>query len=88
MAANAFEEVMGILKSKILESGRSVKKIGKVVIGSIQTDIHEIGKNIVANMLSTEGFEVYDLGANVSPLTFIDKAEEVKRLISLPHQPL
>ena len=88
MATNAFEEVMDKLKPKILESGRSVKKIGKVVIGSVQTDIHEIGKNIVVNMLSTGGFEVYDLGANVSPLTFIDKAEEVKRLISLPHQPL
>ena len=88
MATNAFEEVMSILKPKILKSGRTVKKIGKIVIGSVQTDIHEIGKNIVVNMLSTGGFEVYDLGANVSPLTFIDKAEEVKRLISLPHQPL
>jgi corrinoid protein of di/trimethylamine methyltransferase len=78
MAANAFEDVMSILKPRILESGRIVKKIGKIVIGSVQTDIHEIGKNIVANMLSTGGFEVYDLGANVSPLTFIDKAEEVK----------
>jgi len=78
MAANAFEDVMSILKPRILESGRTVKKIGKIVIGSVQTDIHEIGKNIVANMLSTGGFEVYDLGANVSPLTFIDKAEEVK----------
>ena len=78
MATNAFEEVMSILKPKILKSGRTVKKIGKIVIGSVQTDIHEIGKNIVANMLSTGGFEIYDLGANVTPLTFIDKAEEVK----------
>ena len=78
MATNAFEEVMSILKPKILKSGRTVKKIGKIVIGSVQTDIHEIGKIIVANMLSTGGFEIYDLGANVTPLTFIDKAEEVK----------
>jgi len=76
-AANAFEEVMTVLRPKILESGQSVKRIGTVVIGSVQTDIHEIGKNIVATMLSTGGFEVHDLGADVAPLSFIDKAEEV-----------
>ena len=76
-AANAFEEVMTVLRPKILESGQRVKRIGTVVIGSVQTDIHEIGKNIVANMLSTGGFEVHDLGADVAPLSFIDKAEEV-----------
>jgi corrinoid protein of di/trimethylamine methyltransferase len=76
-AANAFEDVMTVLRPKILESGQRIKRIGAVVIGSVQTDIHEIGKNIVANMLSTGGFEVHDLGADVSPLVFIDKAEEV-----------
>jgi methanogenic corrinoid protein MtbC1 len=68
---------MGVLRPRILESGRRVKRIGTVVIGSVQTDIHEIGKNIVANMLSTGGFEVHDLWADVAPLTFIEKAEEV-----------
>jgi len=76
-AANIFEEAMVILKPKILESGKSVQKIGTIVIGTVSTDIHEIGKNIVANMISTGGFEVFDLGADVPAFDFIKKAEEV-----------
>lgn len=50
----------------------------KVVIGTVQGDIHGIGKGLVALMLKINGFEVYDLGVDVPIMTFIDKAEELK----------
>ena len=51
---------------------------GKIVIGTVFGDIHDIGKNIVSAFLESSGFEVYDLGTEVPCLKFIDKAEEVK----------
>ena len=53
--------------------GREIK--GKIVIGVVKGDLHEIGKNIVKLILETNGFEVKDLGYNVDPLTFIKEAE-------------
>jgi trimethylamine corrinoid protein len=50
---------------------------GRVVIGTVEGDIHDIGKNLVASMLQAGGFEVYDLGADVKLERFIEKAEEV-----------
>lgn len=77
MAAEAWDEAMKLLKPKMLEAGESIGKIGTVVIGTVQTDVHEIGKNIVATLLSTAGFEVHDLGVDISASKFIGKAEEV-----------
>ena len=77
MAAEAWSEAMNLLKPKMLAAGESVGKIGTVVIGTVQTDVHEIGKNIVATLLSTAGFEVHDLGVDISASKFIAKAEEV-----------
>ena len=51
--------------------------MGRVVIGTVKGDIHSIGKNIVAVMLKMNGFEVFDLGNDVTPSTFVTKAEEV-----------
>ena len=53
-----------------------VKRLGKVVIGTVAGDIHDIGKDIVVFMLDVSGFEVYDLGVNVPAQTFIDKIKE------------
>jgi methylmalonyl-CoA mutase cobalamin-binding domain/chain len=50
---------------------------GRVVIGTVQGDIHEIGKSLVATMLTANGFDVYDLGVNVKPEAFMDKVREV-----------
>lgn len=50
---------------------------GKVVIGTVEGDLHDIGKNLVAMMLRSNGFEVYDLGVDVDERDFINKAEEV-----------
>ena len=77
MAVEAWDEAMKLLKPKMLEAGESIGKIGTVVIGTVQTDVHEIGKNIVATLLSTAGFEVHDLGGDISASKFIGKAEEV-----------
>ncbi|MFN8594645.1 MAG: cobalamin-dependent protein [Anaerolineae bacterium] len=57
--------------------GTQRQMLGKVVLGTVKGDIHEIGKNLVATMLSASGFEVYDLGVDVPFEKFIEKAREV-----------
>jgi corrinoid protein of di/trimethylamine methyltransferase len=52
--------------------------LGNVVIGTVRGDVHDIGKNMVANMLTVSGFEVYDLGIDVPVKRFVEKAEEVR----------
>jgi len=52
--------------------------LGKVVIGTVAGDIHEIGKSLVATMLSANGFQVFDLGVDVPVSTFVEKAREVE----------
>jgi 5-methyltetrahydrofolate--homocysteine methyltransferase len=52
--------------------------LGTIVIGTVQGDIHDIGKSIVATMLTVAGFTVYDLGVEVTPAQFVSKAKEVK----------
>ena len=52
--------------------------LGKIVIGTCQGDIHDIGKNMVALMLQVNGFDVTDLGTNVAPRTFIDSAKSTQ----------
>ncbi|HAX51055.1 MAG TPA: cobalamin-binding protein, partial [Lachnospiraceae bacterium] len=53
------------------------KPIGKAVIGTVEGDLHDIGKNLVIMMFKGAGFEVHDIGTDVAPQTFIDKAEEI-----------
>ncbi len=75
-SAEAMKAAMAILTPKLAE-GKEARILGKVVIGTIHGDIHDIGKTLVAAMLSAEGFEVYDLGADVPIESFIDTALEV-----------
>jgi trimethylamine corrinoid protein len=77
MAANAFEEGMKLVEPKLLASGQKLETPGTVVFGTVFSDIHEIGKNIVITLMKTHGFEIHDLGANVSATAFVDKAQEV-----------
>jgi len=77
MATEAWNEAMRLLKPKLLEAGEGVAKTGTVVIGTVQSDVHEIGKNIVVTLLNTAGFEVHDLGVDIPASKFIGKAEEV-----------
>lgn len=60
------------------------RQTGKVVIGTVSGDIHDIGKNIVAVLLEANGFDVYDLGKDVDSMKFIDRANEVQADIIAP----
>lgn len=74
IAARAMQAGLGLLKPHLVDSG--VKTIGKVVIGTVKGDLHDIGKNLVAMMLEGAGFEVIDLGADVAPEKFVNAARE------------
>ena len=74
LAAKAMYAGMGELKPLLIEEG--IPAIGKVVIGSVKGDLHDIGKNLVGIMLKGAGFEVIDLGNDVPPEKFIEAAEK------------
>lgn len=76
-AEPAQKAVKELLEPEIKKKAREVKSLGKVVLGTVQGDIHDIGKNIVAAMLFAAGFEVVDLGTDVPPEEFAKKAKEV-----------
>jgi len=60
------KEITDLVKPKLTKAAE-VKRVGKVIIGTVSGDIHDIGKNIVTFMLDVNGFEVYDLGVDVPP---------------------
>lgn len=66
-----------ILEPEMLKTNTKRKSIGKVVLGTVAGDIHDIGKNIVGAMLFAAGFEVYDLGKDIPAEQFVNKAKEV-----------
>src|SRR5947207_9446870 len=76
LAANAMKAGMAILRPLLAETG--AKPIGKVVIGTVKGDIHDIGKNLVGMMLEGAGFEVFDLGINTDAEKFMNALEEHK----------
>lgn len=78
MAANAFNAAMEILKPELEAQQKSTAKLGSVLLGTVKGDLHNIGKNIVATVLETNGFEVVDIGIDNSPLTFIEQAEKTQ----------
>jgi 5-methyltetrahydrofolate--homocysteine methyltransferase len=71
------KEIAKKVKPK-LKGDAQVKHLGKIAIGTVAGDIHDIGKNIVTFMLDICGFEVYDLGVDVPAKKFIEKIEETK----------
>jgi corrinoid protein of di/trimethylamine methyltransferase len=77
IGADAMKKAMDILQPA-LEGGTAQDKLGHVVIGTIEGDIHDIGKTLVATMLAANGFEVTDLGADVPVAKFVETAEEKK----------
>ncbi len=72
LSARAMKASMEILRPLLAASGTA--PAGRVVIGTIKGDLHDIGKNLVASMLEGGGFEVIDLGADVAPLAFVEAA--------------
>ncbi|MBN1179061.1 MAG: cobalamin-dependent protein [Anaerolineae bacterium] len=75
LAGEMMTAITNILKPRMAE-GAAAEKLGKVVIGTVQGDIHDIAKDIVAFMLDLNGFEVTDLGVDVAPETFVKVAKE------------
>lgn len=75
MGARAMQMGVDLVEPHLLNKTRD--PVGKVVIGTVEGDVHDIGKNLVALMLKTAGFDVYDLGVDVPPKKFIEKAKEV-----------
>jgi 5-methyltetrahydrofolate--homocysteine methyltransferase len=73
IAARAMKMAMELLEPKLIAAG--VKPLGKCAIGTVQGDLHDIGKNLVAMMLKGAGFEVVDLGVDVSPEKFVEGAK-------------
>jgi len=78
MAADTFNAAMVLLKPEIEAQKKQVTKAGTVLIGTVKGDVHNIGKNIVATVLETHGFEVIDIGVDNPSLNFIQEAEKVK----------
>ena len=74
IAARAMKAGVAILKPKLVEE--DIKPLGKVVIGTVKGDLHDIGKNLVAMMLEGAGFEIVDLGTDVSPEKFVEAVKE------------
>jgi trimethylamine corrinoid protein len=75
-SAECMKAVMDILQPELEKANLKARSLGKVVIGTIEGDIHDIGKNLVASMLGANGFEVIDLGADVKLDHFISTAQE------------
>lgn len=75
IGAEAMKTAMEILRPALEKEGDSRERRGSVVIGTIEGDIHDIGKTLVATMLAANGFEITDLGADVSVSRFVDEAE-------------
>lgn len=83
LSARAMDAGIDVLRPLLMEGG-NFQSLGCIVLGTVKGDIHEIGKNLVGILLRSVGFEVVDLGINVSPQTFIEKAlEKNARLIAM-----
>jgi 5-methyltetrahydrofolate--homocysteine methyltransferase len=74
MSAEAMQAGLGVLRPELVASG--AKLIGKIVMGTVKGDLHDIGKNLVGMMCEGAGFEVIDLGFNVPPEKFIEAVKE------------
>ena len=75
LAGEMMTAITGVLKPRMAEDA-SVEKLGKIVLGTVQGDIHDIAKDIVGFMLDLNGFEVTDLGVDVPPEKFVETVKE------------
>lgn len=81
VAAHAMRSGLAVLKPYLKENG--VAPLGKIAIGTVKGDLHDIGKNLVAMMLEGAGFEILDLGADVGPEKFIEAIRSGAQIIGL-----
>ncbi|HZK25756.1 MAG TPA: cobalamin-dependent protein [Oscillospiraceae bacterium] len=77
MSGEMLKQISEILKPLMEGSADEGEKLGRVVLGTVKGDIHDIGKDIVAFMLEINGFEVFDVGIDQPPQVFVDKIKEV-----------
>lgn len=77
MSGEAMKAAVAVLEPEMMRRGTQREILGKVVLATVQGDIHEIGKTLVGTMLSAAGFQVYDLGVDASSEKIIGKALEV-----------
>jgi len=77
LAGETLRAISEIVKPRMAGGGETAKN-GRIVLGTVQGDIHDIGKDIVSFMLDVNGFEVFDLGVDVAPETFVAKVREVR----------
>ena len=75
IAARAMKMAMEVLEPELVKAG--VEPVGKLLIGTVQGDLHDIGKNLVAMMLKGAGFQVIDLGVDVGPEKFVEQVKAV-----------
>jgi corrinoid protein of di/trimethylamine methyltransferase len=74
LGGEAMKAALAVLEPALKASGQSREVLGKIVLGTVKGDIHEIGKSLVGSMLAANGFEVYDLGIDIETGEFVDKA--------------
>jgi len=76
LGGEAMKAALSVLEPALQAAGQARAVLGKVVLGTVKGDIHEIGKSLVGSMLAANGFEVYDLGIDVEAEGFVAKARE------------
>ena len=81
IAARAMQAGLSVIRPLLVAGG--IKATGRVVLGTVQGDLHDIGKNLVGMMLEGAGFEVTDLGTDVPPARFVEAANEGADLVAL-----
>jgi 5-methyltetrahydrofolate--homocysteine methyltransferase len=81
ISARAMKAGLDVIRPLLIDSG--IEPVGKVAIGTVKGDLHDIGKNLVAMMLEGAGFDIQDLGTDVSPDQFVDAAKGGAQVIGL-----
>ena len=76
MAGEAAQAVSTLVEEATLKTGKASTIVGTVVLGQVEGDVHDIGRNIFGTLLKSHGFKVIDLGRNVRPSAFLDAAEK------------
>jgi len=78
MAGEAMKAAVAVLEPEMQKRGAQREILGKVVLGTVKGDIHEIGKSLVSTLLTASGFQVFDLGVNVPIELFVEKARDLQ----------
>ena len=78
LSGELFKEIMELIEPYLGEKKTEGNNKGKIILATIQGDIHDLGKNILASLLKLEGFEVYDLGVDVNPDIVVEKVKEIQ----------